>query len=54
MSKRIVVEVALFISDDANAHDVVADCNYSFDHDAIEDTEIVGLTDENNQTIFRE
>lgn len=54
MSKRIVVEVALWIDDYADAHDVVADCNHSFNHDAIEDTEITGLIDENNQTIFHE
>ena len=54
MSKRITVEVTLWIDDDADAHDVVADCDYTFNHDAIEDTEITGLIDEHNQTIFHE
>jgi len=52
MSKLITVEVSVWINDDADAHDVIADCDYSFEHDAILNTEITGIVDENNQTVF--
>ena len=52
MSKLITVEVSVWIDDDADAHDVIANCDYSFEHDAILDTEITGLTNEDNQTVF--
>jgi hypothetical protein len=52
MSKVIKVEVTLIIEDDADAFDVVENCDYAFSHESIQDHEITGLFNENNQTIF--
>jgi len=52
MSKAIKVEVTLYINDDADAHDVVADCDYTFTHNCIEDHEITALFDENANRCF--
>lgn len=50
--KTITVTVRLQVTDDADAHDVVSDCDYSFTHEQIIDTEITGVTDENDQSVF--
>lgn len=50
--KTITVTVRLQVTDDADAHDVVSNCDYSFTHEQIIDTEITGVTDENDQSVF--
>ena len=52
--KTIYVSVKVQIADDADAHDVIANCDYSFTDDdgQIIDTEIVGVTDEFDRSVF--
>jgi len=50
--KTIYVSVKVQIADDADAHDVIANCDYEFTHEDIADTEIVGVVDENQLTVF--
>ena len=50
--KTIFVEVAVRIEDDADAQDTIADCDYSFSGDGIISTEIIGVSNEHNQTVF--
>ena len=50
--KTINVTVQLRVADDADAHDVVSECSYSFEHPQILETEIVEVTDENDQLVF--
>jgi len=42
-TRRIYVTVALEILRDADEQDVVAECDYAFEHTDIVDTEIVGV-----------
>jgi len=42
-TRRIYVTVALEILRDADEQDVVAECDYAFEHADIVDTEIVGV-----------
>jgi len=42
-TRRIYVTVALEVLRDADEQDVVAECDYSFEHADIVDTEIVGV-----------
>ena len=41
-TRRIYVTVALEILRDANEQEVIAECDYSFEHADIVDTEIMG------------
>ena len=41
-TRRIYVTVALDILTDANEQEVIAECDYSFEHADIVDTEIMG------------
>jgi hypothetical protein len=50
--KTIYVTVKLQIVDDADAHDVVSECDYSFTHEQIANSEITGVTDEDDQLVF--
>ena len=52
--KTIYVSVKVQITDDADAHDVISNCDYSFTDDdgQIIDTEIVGVTDEFDVSVF--
>jgi hypothetical protein len=52
MAKAIKVEVTLFINDEADASEVVEDCDYSFNHPEIVDHEITALFNEHDQTVF--
>ena len=52
MSKFIHVNVKIEIQDDADAHETIEDCDYSFTGEGIIDTEIVGVTDENDLSVF--
>ena len=45
-TRRIYVTVALEILRDADEQDVVAECDYSFEHADIVDTEIVSISEE--------
>jgi hypothetical protein len=47
MAKTIYVEVKIQIEDNADAYDVIADCDYSFTEDSIISYEIVAVTDSN-------
>lgn len=52
--KTIYVSVAIRVTDDADAHDVISNCDYSFtdDEGQIVSTEIVGVTDEFDRSVF--
>jgi hypothetical protein len=41
-TKRIYITVALDILRDANEQEVIAECDYTFEHADIVDTEIMG------------
>jgi len=45
-TRRIYVTVALEILRDADEQDVVAECDYAFEHADIVDTEIVSISEE--------
>jgi len=44
-TKIVYVVVALEVLQDADVHDVISECDYSFEHDDIVDTEIQGVAD---------
>lgn len=44
--KTIYVEVAIKIEDDADAYEVIQECDYMFKGDGIICTEIIGVVDE--------
>ena len=44
--RRVEIVVSLWIRDDADVQDVVGDMDYSFDHPAIRNTEIVDILTE--------
>jgi len=44
-TKIVYVVVALEVLRDADVHDVISECDYSFEHDDIVDTEIQGVAD---------
>ena len=46
MTRTIEIVVRLEIDEDAEVQDVVGDMDYSFDHPAIQDTEIVDIITE--------
>lgn len=46
MTRTIEIVVRLEIDEDAEVQDVVGDMDYSFDHPAIRDTEIVDIITE--------
>jgi len=52
--KTIYVSVKIHVVDDADAHDVISNCDYNFSDDEgqIIDTEIVGVTDEFDRSVF--
>jgi hypothetical protein len=50
--KTIHVVVKLKIADNADAFEVVEDCDYNFQHEDIVDTEIIGVCNENNVNVF--
>jgi hypothetical protein len=41
-TRRVYITVALEIDADANEQEVIAECDYSFEHANIVDTEIMG------------
>ena len=50
--KTIHITVKVYIDDNADAHEVASDCDYSFNHDQIVCTEIVHVSDENEVNVF--
>jgi hypothetical protein len=50
--KTIYATVAIRIEDDADAHETVADCDYTFTGDGIISTEIISVVDEHDSTVF--
>ena len=44
-TKIVYVVVALEVLRDADVHDVISECDYSFEHDDIVGTEIQGVAD---------
>lgn len=50
--KTIHVTVKLCINDNADAHETVECCDYSFNHEDILDSEIVNVCDEKNIDVF--
>jgi hypothetical protein len=44
-TKRIYITVALDVLRDADVHDVISECDYTFEHTDIVDTEIMGETE---------
>ena len=44
-TKTVYVVVALEVLRDADVHDIMSECDYSFEHADIVDTEIIGETD---------
>lgn len=50
--KTIYVKVAVSIEDDADAQETIWECDYSFTGDGIISTEIIGVTDESQKTVF--
>jgi hypothetical protein len=44
-TKTVYVVVALEVLRDADVHDIMSECDYSFEHADIVDTEILGETD---------
>ena len=50
--KTIHVTVSISISDDADAHETIQECDYSFSGEGIISTEIVEVIDENSMTVF--
>ena len=41
-TRRIYITVALEVLQDADTHDVISECDYTFEHADIVDTEIMG------------
>jgi hypothetical protein len=52
MSKFIYVTTKIEIRDDADSHETISDCDYSFTGDGIIETEIVSVVDEYDVTVF--
>lgn len=50
--KTIRVTVKVYINDDADAHETIQECDYSFSGEGIVCTEIVEIADENDMTVF--
>jgi hypothetical protein len=44
-TKRIYITVALDVLRDADVHDVISECDYTFEHSDIVETEIMGETE---------
>ena len=44
-TKRIYITVALDVLRDADVHNVISECDYTFEHTDIVDTEIMGEAD---------
>lgn len=44
--RKVEIVVALWIDEDADVSDVLQEMDYSFDHPAIQDTEILDLNTE--------
>ena len=44
-TKIVYIVVALEVLRDADVHDIISECDYSFEHDDIFDTEIQGVAD---------
>ena len=44
--RKVEIVVALWIDDDADIQEVVQEMDYTFDHPAIKDTEIVDINTE--------
>jgi hypothetical protein len=44
-TKTVYVVVALEVLRDADVHDIMSECDYSFEHSDIVDTELMGETD---------
>ena len=44
--RKVEIVVALWIDEDADVQSVIADMDYSFDHPAIGDTEIIDINTE--------
>lgn len=52
MAKTIFVEIAVKIDDDADAYQTIENCDYTLDGEGILSHEIVGVTNENELTVF--
>lgn len=50
--KTVYVTVTLKINDQADEHDVIESCDYSFKHEDIISTEIVEVYNDKDQRIF--
>ena len=44
-TKTVYVTVALEVLRDADVQDIMSECDYSFEHDDIVDTELMGESD---------
>jgi hypothetical protein len=44
--RKVEIVVALWIDDDADIQEIIQEMDYSFDHPAIKDTEIVDINTE--------
>jgi hypothetical protein len=44
-TKTVYVVVALEVLRDADVYDIMTECDYSFEHDDIVDTELMGETE---------
>ena len=44
-TKTVYVVVALEVLRDADVHDIMSECDYSFEHEDIVDTELMGETE---------
>jgi hypothetical protein len=44
-TKTVYVVVALEVLRDADVHDIMSECDYSFEHSDIVDTELMGETE---------
>ena len=44
-TKTVYVTVALEVLRDADVHDIMSECDYSFEHADIVDTELMGESD---------
>jgi hypothetical protein len=51
-TKTIHLVVSVVIDDDADAHDTIADCEFSLTGKGINSAEIITVTDENDQDVF--
>lgn len=50
--KTVYLEVKLNLDDEADVYDVVTECDYTFIHPQIIDTEITSIVDENSKASF--